>query len=132
MKSINVSILLLIVLVFITGCSNSKLITKDIEITGNIKGNLCEQPVKCIPFVRIEPPSLFGLDLEFDDMEVVKPYINQNKTVKIKGDIISMVDVVSCAGRMDQISDPNCEAFANLKYYTAKRYIKVESIELIN
>ncbi|MCK5039832.1 MAG: hypothetical protein KAR87_02595 [Candidatus Aenigmarchaeota archaeon] len=121
--------LLLISSILISGCSNSKIITQDIEISGKIYGNLCNGAGKCIESLVIFPQ---GFNFDYSDWNKVKPYFN--KTVKIKGDLISEVDIYSCEedyfdGSQHPVNE-KCD-IPGMKYYTTNTYLKIDSIELI-
>lgn len=118
-------------LISFTGCSNSNpdLITKDIEVTGTITGDLCEGVGKCIPFLVIYPA---GLSFEYSDWVKVKPLFGQE--VRISGDIVSEIEVYSCEddyfdGMQHPINE-KCD-IPDLKYYETNTYLKVNSIEQI-
>ncbi len=120
---------LLFCVILISGCSNSKLLTEEIEISGLISGEQCNGREKCIDSLVIFPQ---GFNFDYSDWNKVQPYFN--KSVKIKGDIISEIDIYSCEeDYFDGSQHPlnyKCE-IPGLKYYTTNTYIKVDSIELV-
>lgn len=122
-------ILLLLSLIFITGCYNSKLITKDVKVTGFIYGIQCNGSGKCIESMAISPQD-FSFD--YSDWNKVKPYFNKN--VSIKGDLISEITIYSCKDYNDGLQHPVNEAceIPGVKYYQSRTYIKVDSIEPID
>lgn len=125
----SVIILLLLASILFVSCSNSSLITKDVEFTGKVLGDLCNDTGKCIPHLEIFPQ---GFSFDYSDWAKVTPYYNKN--VKVKGDLISNIEVYSCEDDYnDGLQHPineKCET-PGVKYYKANTYLKINSIEIV-
>jgi hypothetical protein len=118
---------ILVLSIIICGCANPNLTTKDIEVTGTITGDQCNDGGKCIEFYTIIPQNI---EFQYSDWDKIKPYFE--KKVTIKGDLISQVNTYSCKDDYhDGMQHPinhRCE-IPGMKYYVAKTYLTIDSIE---
>ncbi len=129
-KNVTIFIFLLFFVLCFTGCSNSKLITKNLTITGTIYGQSCDNGIrgKCIENYNIFPD---GFTFHHNDYNQVRPYLN--KTVTIKGNLISEINVYSCEEDYnDGLQHPinNICKYPQVKYYEATKYFDIETIEI--